>query len=144
MVSAKFGGGLPGRDLSVGEDVAAVRDLQGQGDVLLDEQHRAVVLDGELPDDRQQPLDDDRSKPEAELVEHEQLRTAHQGAADAEHLLLTAGQQASAPVPEIPERREVLEGDIRVNLLAPVRQLEVFGDGQSEEDAAVVRDVRDP
>jgi hypothetical protein len=128
----------------VREHVAAIRDLKRQRHVLFDEQHRAVVLDGELADDRQQSLDDHRGQPEAELVEQQQLRVPRQRATEGQHLLLAARQQASAPLPEALQRGKVLERDVRVQPLAPVRQLEVLGDCQPEEDAPAIRHVRDP
>ena len=62
--------------------------------VLLDEQHGAVALLRELPDDRQQPLDDHRREPEAELVEEQELRLPGERPGDGEHLLLASREQA--------------------------------------------------
>ena len=131
-------------DLAVGEDVAAVGHLQCQMDVLLDEQHRALPLSGELPDDREQPLDDDGGKAQAELVEQQQLRPPSERARHREHLLLTAREEADTPSLELLQLREILVRERLVGPLAPRGDPEVLGDGQAEEEAASFRHVGDP
>src|SRR5262249_23674009 len=60
LVGPELISGQSGGDLTVRQHVPAVGHFQGQRDVLLDEQHRTAVVHGELADDRQQPLDNDR------------------------------------------------------------------------------------
>ena len=127
----------------MGQDVAAVGDLQRELHVLLDEQHAGPVARRVLPDHWQQPANDDGRQAEAHLVEHQQLRLAAERAGDSEHLLLAARQQPRLPAAQRAQRREVVER--RVGLLnGPVAvKPEVLGHRQPEEDAAVVRHVRD-
>src|SRR4051794_1111302 len=106
--------------------------------MLLDEQDARAALVREPADDRQQPLDDDRREPQAELVEQEQPRPPRERARHRQHLLLAAREQPGAPVAQCVERREVLERGRRVEPLQP----EVLGDGQAEEDPAALEHVR--
>ena len=131
-------------DLPVREHVAAVGDLEGELDVLLDEEHAASGLLGVLADPRQQALDDHRSEAEAELVEEQQPGLAGERAGDGEHLLLPARQQPGAPRPDVRERREVPVRDLGVEALSPVAEPEVLGHGQAEEEPATFRHVGDP
>src|SRR5580693_1805149 len=71
-VLAQPAGRAAGRQLAVGQDVAAIGDLQRQVHVLLHEQHCGPVACRELPHHRQQPVHDHRGQAEAHLVEHEQ------------------------------------------------------------------------
>ena len=127
----------------MGEDVAAVGDLEREVDVLLDEEHAAPALLCELADDGQELLDDQRREPEAELVEEQQLRPARERARDREHLLLAAREEPDAPPLELLQLREVLVRERDVELLAAVGDAEVLGNGHAEEEAAPFRHVRD-
>jgi hypothetical protein len=118
--------------------------LQGEIDVLLDEKHRTPMVRGELANDRQQALDDDRGKSETEFVEQQQPRVACERTAQSEHLLLATGQQPGTAVAEFVQRGEVVECDVGVQFFAAVGELEVLGDGQAEEDAAAVGHMGDP
>ena len=62
---------------------------------------------------------------------------------DGQHLLLTAGEQAAAPVPQLAQRREVPVRGVRVEPLAPVAETQVLRDREPEEQAARLRNVRD-
>src|SRR5687768_14007491 len=76
------------------QDVATMSDLEGHEGVLLDEQDRralAVDLLKRLKDH----LDHRRRQSHRRLIEQEQPWPGHQGAADGQHLLLTAGERAS-------------------------------------------------
>ena len=130
-------------DLAVGEDVAAVGDRQRELDVLLDEDDAAAALLRVLADDRQQALDDHRRQAEAQLVEQQKPGVAGERPPDGEHLLLAAGEQAAAAVAKLGQRGEVPVGDVRVEPLAAIAEAEVLGDGEPEEQAAVLRDVCD-
>ena len=91
----------------------------------------------------QQPLDDHRGQAEAELVEEQERRAPRERPPDGEHLLLAAGEEAAAPVAKLGQRGEVPVRHIGVEALAAVAEAEVLGDGEPEEEAAVLRDVRD-
>src|SRR5262249_42205353 len=127
----------------VGEDVAAVGDLQGEVDVLLDEKDGAARLQRVVADDGEEALDDDGGEAEGELVEEKELGLAGQGAADCEHLLLAAGEEPGAAVAELAEGWKVPVRDLLVELLSPVAEAEVLLDGEAVEDAASFGDVRD-
>jgi hypothetical protein len=112
--------------------------------VLLDDQDRAAALAGVVADHGQQALDDDRREAEAELVEQQQARAAHERAGDREHLLLAAGEQPHWAVAQLAEGREVLVGLLGVQPLAAVTEAEVLGHGQPEEQATALGDVGEP
>ena len=69
LVFAQGLGAAVEHDLAVRQHVAAVGDLERQLHVLLDEQDGTATLVGERPHHRQQPLDDHRGEPQAELVQ---------------------------------------------------------------------------
>src|SRR5690242_18739137 len=112
-------------------------------DVLLDEQHRTPGIDGVLAHDRQEPLDDQGRQPQAQLVEQKQPWLAGEGAGDREHLLLAAREQPGPPPAQVAKEREVAEGDLFVQTLTAVGETEVLRDGETEEDAAPLGNVRD-
>jgi hypothetical protein len=126
----------------VGEDVAAVGDLQRQVHVLLDEQHGGARRIGRGADHGQQPLDDDRRQAEAELVEQQQLGAAQESTGDGQHLLLASGQQAGPAASQVAQGGKVLEGGL-VIVGVPV-ETKVLGHREPEEDAAVLGHVHDP
>ena len=131
-------------DLAVREHVPAVRDLERELDVLLDEQHAAARVERVLVHDRQQALDDHGGEPERELVEEEQAGPAGEPARDREHLLLAAREEPDAPCAQLSELREVLVRRVLVRPLAAVSEPEVLGDGQAVEEPAALGDVHDP
>src|ERR1019366_5355807 len=102
-----------------------------------------LSLVGELADDRQQALDDHRSEAQAELIEQQEFRLPRQGAGDRAHLLPAAGEQAGAAILQAAQSREVLEYPFDIGALDAQTEAEVLGNGESEEDAAAFRDVRD-
>ena len=55
---------------------------------------------------------------------------------DREHLLLTAGQEAAAPITQRVERRKVPVRDGSVETLAAVAESQVLRHRQPEEEAA--------
>src|ERR1019366_9078993 len=136
-------GGSGCDDLSMSEHVGAVGDLEAEPHMLFDEDDRRLALVGELADDRQQALDDDRSEAQAELIEQQELRLPRQGAGDREHLLLSAGEKASAAILQAAQSRKVLEYPFYIGALDAQTQAEVLGHRESEEDAAAFGDVRD-
>ena len=65
--------------------------------MLLVEQERGAGL-AELDDHLEELLDEERRKPEGELVDHQELRARHHGPRHREHLLLTSGERPSVIV----------------------------------------------
>ena len=139
-VLAQLGRVARGDDLAVSEDVAAVGDPERGEDVLLDEQHGHAPLVGDLTDRREQLLDDDRRQPEAHLVEHHHLRVGDEGPGECQHLLLAAREQSGPAWQHAPQRREVLQHGVDVDLrLAVLTQAQVVGHGELVEQAAPLR-----
>ena len=68
---------------------------------------------------------------------------AGERAADGEHLLLAAREQAGATVRAARPASGSTVGELLVELLAPVAEAEVLGDRQAEEDAPPLGHVRD-
>src|SRR5438094_7503695 len=77
------------------EHVAALHDRECLPRVLLDEQDRRALLVEPL-DHPHDLFDDEGRQPPGRLVEHEEPRTRHERACDAEHLLLAARERARA------------------------------------------------
>ena len=90
----------------------AVGELKRQIHMLLDDNDR-----GSLPVHRghegQQLLDDDRGQTQGQLVDHHQLRAAHERARQEQLLLLAAGQRARVLIHAAGEPGEILEDPLR-------------------------------
>src|ERR1700736_6249143 len=84
------------RDLAGLQDIAAMGEPQGVMRVLLDQEHRYLLLLVDLADHLEDLLDDERRQPQRGLVEQQQARPAHQRAADRQHLLLAPRERAAA------------------------------------------------
>src|SRR5690348_978913 len=110
LVVQELGAGAGEDDTPVLEHVSAARDLERDGDVLLDEQDGDAALVQHM-DGMQHLLHDERREAKRGLVEHDELRRAHQAAADGEHLLLAPGHRA---------------GDLRATLLEAWKEREYF------------------
>jgi hypothetical protein len=80
----------PSRDLDAASThhVHTIGDVEHSADVLLDEQHADTLIGG-AAHGREQPIDDERSQPEGQLVGEEQARLPSQRPAQGEHLLFT-------------------------------------------------------
>ena len=93
-------------------------------------------------------LHDDRSEPEAGLVAQQQLRLAHEGSRDGEHLLLAAGEAAGLLRTPLTQTREHLEPvvDVGRRIVAPdIRaNAKVVLDGEIDERAPTLGNLRDP
>jgi len=63
--------------------------------VLLDQEYGGALA-VEIADDLENLLHDDGRQAERRLVQEEQARSRHEGAADGQHLLLTAAERAGA------------------------------------------------
>src|SRR5258705_13242707 len=132
-------------DAPVLENVSALRDLERDGDVLLDEEDRHAALVEEA-DGAQDFLDHHGGEAERGLVEHDQLGGAHEAAADGEHLLLAAGESAGglggALAKAGEHRQDFFEG--APGGLAGAREeaahLQVLEDGEAREHLAAFGD----
>src|SRR5882672_5411638 len=148
IVVEKLLAGAAHDDAPVLQHIGAARDLEREGDVLLDQEdgEAALVQDA---DGMQYLLHDQRREAERGLVEHDQLGVAHQAAADGEHLLLAAGERAGELVAALAEAREHGE-DVLEGAHGPVASawkershLEVLEHAQAGEDLPALRDLAD-
>ena len=95
-------------DAAALQQVRLPRGAQRERRALVGEQDRGAL--GGDPAQRLADLaDDDRREPERRLVEQQQPRPRHQRAADRQHLLLAAAEQAGALVEPLAQDREQLE-----------------------------------
>lgn len=98
----------------------------------------------QLADRFENLLHDDRRQTQRRFVQKQQLRTAHQGAGDGEHLLLAARQCSGPLVDTLLQPRE--EGEDALQILVEVilpdqggAHLQVFHHRHAAEDAAAFR-----
>src|SRR5215813_11002208 len=96
-------GGAVEHDAAVLHHVTVVGDRQRDRGALLDQQDGDVELSPDLAETLRQFLDHDRRKAERQLVDQEQLRSAHQRAAERQHLPLAARQQAGHAAAQVGE-----------------------------------------
>src|SRR5262245_18523075 len=94
-VTGELSGSRLGSDGAADHHELALRQRRRDAEVLLDQQDAEPLL-LERPEGLDQQLDDRRSEALGGLVHDQQLRVQHQGAADREHLLLSARELRSA------------------------------------------------
>src|SRR5688572_5131074 len=94
-VREEAGSGVGKRDRARLHHIAAIRDLERQTRVLLDQKDRDAERRN-LAHDREDLRHQLRRESHRRLVEQEQLRAGHQRARDREHLLLAAGKRAGS------------------------------------------------
>src|SRR5262249_28478992 len=94
VVVELLGGLALERDLAVDDHVAAVGDAQRLGEILLRHQHREIVLLLEFPYRVDGAADQHGREADRGLVDQEDARRQHQGAAEGKHLLLAAAHGA--------------------------------------------------
>src|SRR5918993_4559642 len=130
------------------EDVAAGGYLERDVGVLLDEEYgRPLLVD--LLDRLEDTLDEDGGEAHGGFVEEQESRTAHDGAADREHLLFAAGHGAGLLLDAFLEAREEFEDAVHILLYAraivPVisTHLKVFANRHAVEDLASLRALGD-
>ena len=147
-IAGELGGGPLQGDPARLEHVGAPRDGQRHRRVLLhQEDGHALPVDGlhGLED----LLDEHGGEAHGGLVEQEQPRARHEGAADGEHLLLAARQRARHLHPPLLEAREGGEDALHV-LGDPAigagvgPHLQVLEHGQAIEDAPPLGHMGDP
>src|SRR5262249_26763624 len=103
-------------DPAVLHHVAVVGDAQGDLGVLLDQEERRPALDVDLADDVEDLAQEQGREPECRLVKQEELGPGHEGAADDEHLLLTAAQVSGDLAAARHENREVVVDHLEILL----------------------------
>ena len=132
------------------EKIGVLGELERQGGVLLDNEHRDAGLAVDLAQNPEQFFDDQRREAEGRFVEEHQPGPQHQGAADRQHLLLAAGQRAGLLVAALPEAREMavdpldIGGDAGAVAPGHRAELQILLDGDAQKRAAPLRYMRDP
>jgi hypothetical protein len=87
-------------------DVDALGDSEGDGELLLDEQH-GDALAADVANDLGDHLDDLRRQALRRLVDQDHARVAEQRAANGQHLLLAAREHARLGLAALPEMGKV-------------------------------------
>src|SRR5216683_2488545 len=93
-------------ETAVLDEIGVADDVERRGGVLLDEEDADPVL-VEAADDAKDLVDQEGRKPEARLVQQQQLGRGHQRATDRQHLLLAAGEIARLGRAPLREPREI-------------------------------------
>ncbi len=93
-------------DAAVDHDCDVLGDRRGHPDVLLDDEHRNVTFLAEANQHLLDLCDDDRREPFGGLVHDQEMRIGHQRTRNRQHLLLAAGELATAIVLALGEARE--------------------------------------
>jgi hypothetical protein len=83
-----------------------IAELVGKVEILLDQHDRHLAEPAQVRDRTADVLDDRRLDALGRLIEQQEARPHHQGAADRELLLLAAGQIAAAPAQHLAEHRK--------------------------------------
>src|SRR5579884_2734345 len=96
-------------DTAVLHHVSIVGDFKGDGGALLDEQNRDTEFIAESKQALRQLLRHARSKPERELVDQQEARSAHQCARNRQHLAFAAGQKAATSCAQLRQAREEMK-----------------------------------
>ena len=122
-------------------------DFEGEVGVLLDEENGDAVGFINLHDLLENRADEAWGDAEGRLVEHEELRVAHERAADGEHLLFAAGECAGGLFDALLQAGENAEDVIAVFcdeggvVLEVGAHREIFVDGEVGENHATLGDV---
>src|SRR5215471_19176286 len=102
-------GGTVEHDAAVLHHVAVVGNGECDRGALLDQQDSDRKLAPDLGEALRQVLDHHRREAERELVDQQELGSAHQRAAERQHLPLAARQKAAEPAAQLGEPGEELE-----------------------------------
>src|SRR5467141_1318477 len=126
--------------------IPAIGKLQREVRILLDQQHRDPGVAEHLH--RAHHLRyQQRREPQRRLIQQQELRPGHHGAAEGEHLLLAAGQRARRLLAALAQERKALHGlgKAPLHFLAVPQQIsrgeQVLLDRELREDAPALRDV---
>src|SRR5581483_3959939 len=104
-VRQQFGARAVHADVASLHDVSAIGKLQRKIRVLLDEQHGHAGV-AKAAHRAHHFRDQERREAERGLIQEQELRTGHQGAAEGQHLLLAARQRAGGLAPPALEHWE--------------------------------------
>ena len=110
----QHGAAVGRHDAAQFHDVAIVRMCQCNGGVLLHHQNRCARFLADAADDVEDFFGQQWRKTQRGFIEHQQLRLRHVGAADGQHLLLAAGQQACVLLRPFQQTRKPLKYPIQV------------------------------
>ena len=121
--------------------------IEGQLDVLLDEDAANPQVAANPPDRREDGVDHHRGEPERRLVEQHEIRPGHQGAPDRQHLLLAARQgpgELTLAGLQHRKQREHLRHQVGNLACGPGdgADLQILADGHPVEDPAALRHQR--
>jgi len=139
------------RDAAVDHHRDRVGDVEGDAEVLLDQQHRHFAGLHQRFQHRLDLLDDDRGKSFGRLVHDQQARIEQQRPSDGEHLLLATRQLRPTVLLALRQPREhvvdALDGPAPLaasgTATAARGEPQMFVDGQRRPDAAALRHVGD-
>ena len=120
------------------QHIRTIGNLQRHVHVLFDQQDTSTGFIGDRSQNRQQTLNDDRSKSETHFVNHQQLRIHRECTSHCEHLLFTTRQQASTTIKNCFESRKVTQGLLDICRTFSGPQLQVLGHGQLIEQSATL------
>src|SRR5262245_23404485 len=93
-------------DPPIFQDIAMVGDRKCHRGALLNNHDGDAELVADLQETRHQVFDHDRCEPKRQFIDQQELRLAHQGARNREHLALAAREQPSHPTAQIAKARE--------------------------------------
>ena len=132
-------------DAAVDHDGDAVGDRRRHPDILLDDEHRDVALLAQPHQHLLDLCDDDGGESFGRLVHDQEARIGHQRARDRQHLLLAAGELASAIVLALGEAREgVVDALDRPRATAHARgHAQMLVDGERAPQPSPLRHVAD-
>ncbi len=102
-----FAGGTVEDDPADLEEIDAVRQVQRDRRVLLDEEDAHAFARVDLAEDPVELLHDERSETEGRLVQEHEARLRHQRTGHREHLLLAAGERSGLLAPTLGEPGEI-------------------------------------
>src|SRR5438128_3131290 len=150
VVEPQLGGHCVMADHAFLDDVDAPDSRERQRHILLDEQHRDVVL-LQHADDLADLGDHAGHQAFGRLVQQNYLGFEHHRAGDREHLLLAARERAARLIAALGQHREILVDlvqQIRLAGLGDAAAIEtgaqVFRHRQQAEDPAVLGNIADP
>ena len=146
----RVGGGQGQAQLAVREHVRPVGERDRALRALLDEEDREPAV-ADRAERREHEIDDRRRQAERGLVEEQDARPRDERARDRELLLLPARERAGVPCRNSSQDREELVRRRSRSPSTPSRsrlrrqpELQVLLDGQLAEEAAALRNERDP
>src|SRR5712692_373862 len=103
--AAPIGGAAFEHHATMAHYIEPVRDAQGDGQLLLDEEDGDAAL-GDALQEGGDALYHLRRQALRRLIDHDHVGIAHERSADREHLLLAAGQHARGSVGALPQHRK--------------------------------------